>query len=82
MKKITISIPSNLLNELESLAYRQNMSTDELIISLLMQKMPSNNGDPIDRLIQHSKSFSLDTSSVEWKRLDRYDRSILHNQES
>ncbi len=81
MKKITVSIPTDLFNELGSLASSQNTSTNELIVSLLMQTMPSDNGDPIDRLIQHSKSFSIDTSSVEWKRLDRYDRSVFHNPE-
>lgn len=80
MQEVTLSIPIDLLNELEALASRQNMSIDELIVTLLKQASISNDRHAIDRLLLHNKNFSIDTSSVEWKRQDIYDRNIFHNQ--
>jgi len=80
MQEVTIALPIDLLNELEALASRQKISFDELIVTLLMQSSALNDRHAINRLILHSKNFSVDTSPVGWKRQDIYDRSIFHNQ--
>jgi len=77
MKKITLSLPEDLLSRSREYAEKHGSSLNELIRTLLRPVVNPPEQDPIQKLINHSQRLSINTRDWKWDRSALYDREIL-----
>ncbi|MFZ2897379.1 MAG: DUF6364 family protein [Saprospiraceae bacterium] len=68
MKKITLSIPDDLLRKSREYAKQHGYSLDEFIQTLLQNAVMPPGNDPVQKLIDNSKRLGVRTLDQPWKR--------------
>lgn len=77
MKNVTLSLPEDLLKKGREYAEKQGLSLNEMIRQLLKQKIQAERKDAVDKLIEHTRTFRVQTKKWKWNRNEIYDRKIF-----
>ncbi|MBK6932051.1 MAG: ribbon-helix-helix protein, CopG family [Saprospirales bacterium] len=77
MKNVTLSLPDDLLRKSREYAEKQGISLNEMIRRILKQQVQSERKDAVDKLIDHSRTFRVQTKKWKWNRDEIYDRKIF-----
>ena len=76
MKNVTLSIPDDLLMKSRIYAQKHNTSLNQLIRDMLSNFVQDKNS--IEKLLEKSDAFAVESEPYKFNRDDIYDREIFH----
>ena len=78
MKNITLSLPDDLLRKSREYAEKHGTSLNQFVRDLLSKVLQNEEKSTIEKLLEKSERFSVNTDNYKWNRDEIYDRKVLH----
>ena len=75
MKNVTLSIPDDLLAKSREYALAHNTSLNQMIRDMLTSFVQKRS--TVEKLLEKSDTFSVDTGTYKWNRDEIYDRKVF-----
>jgi len=72
MKRITISMPEDLLQRCRQHAGEQGVSLNEFILASLRMTVGSHGDEAVERLMENSQRVRIETKGWRWDREEAY----------